>query len=118
MNTTEIEFNLCIPVEELINFIDHNSDFEWNDICDMEYKYRKSRDFENEEAYPIIRLGDYQDNEFHIWCENETLKQLENAGIKLYAEEVMRDDAFWIITRVESEDLKKANKIILNGLFK
>ena len=69
MNSKKIKFNLCIDVEELINFIDINSDFEWNDICDMEYKYRKSRDFDNDRAYPIIMLGEYENDEFHKWCE-------------------------------------------------
>jgi hypothetical protein len=69
MKGEKIKFNLCIGVDELINFIDINSDLEWNDICDMEYKYRKSKDFENDRAYPIIILGEYEIDEFHKWCE-------------------------------------------------
>lgn len=69
MNRKDIEFNLCVDVDELINFININSDLEWDVICDMEYKYRKSRDFENSEAYPIIILREYDDDVFHKWCE-------------------------------------------------
>ena len=37
----EIKFDFCVGVEELIEFVETNSHLEWNDICDMEYKYRK-----------------------------------------------------------------------------
>jgi hypothetical protein len=53
----ELNFDLCIDVESLIEFIEDNSDFEWNDLCDMEYEYRKSGDFESE-TYPLIKLGE------------------------------------------------------------
>lgn len=73
--TKDIKFDLCIGVEELINFIEQNSNYEWNDICDMELKYRKSMDFEDYNSYPIIELREYDeslddDNKiFHKWCE-------------------------------------------------
>ena len=69
MNKKEIKFDLCIDVEELINFIDINSEYEWDDICDMEYQYRNTRDFDNKRTYPIIVLGEYETDEFHMWCE-------------------------------------------------
>jgi hypothetical protein len=69
MNRVKFRYNLCIPVEILIDFIEQNSDFEWNDICDMEYKYRKNGDFENSEAYPIIDLGETDESTMQYWCE-------------------------------------------------
>ena len=42
MNRINFRFDLCIDVAILIDFIEQNSDFEWDDICDMEYKYRKN----------------------------------------------------------------------------
>ena len=37
MKTKEdLEFDLCMDGCELTNFIDENSDKEWNDICDLE----------------------------------------------------------------------------------
>ena len=69
MNKKEIKFDFCVCVEELINFIDINSDLGWDNICDMEYEYRKSRDFENDSAYPIIILREYDNDPFHKWCE-------------------------------------------------
>jgi hypothetical protein len=64
----ELNFDLCIDVESLIEFIEDNSDFEWNDLCDMEYEYRKSGDFESE-TYPLIKLGEEDNRKFQYWCE-------------------------------------------------
>lgn len=64
-----INFSACIDVCELFEFIEQNSEYDWNTICDMEYKYRKSQDFDNERAYPIIMLRVHNTNEFHKWCE-------------------------------------------------
>ena len=34
--TREIKFDVCIDGSELTRFIEDNSDYEWNDICDLE----------------------------------------------------------------------------------
>jgi hypothetical protein len=62
----ELNFDLCIDVESLIEFIEDNSDFEWNDLCDMEYEYRQSET--QSETYPLIKLGE-EDNRKFQYCE-------------------------------------------------
>lgn len=73
-NKVEVKFDLCIVVESLIDFIETNSDLDWNDICEIEYKYRKSEDLGD--TYPIIDLGEQDDTKFQYWCEKfiETYK--------------------------------------------
>ena len=65
----DIEFDLCISVDELLEFIRLNTTHEWNDICDMEYKYRKSSNFEDDRTYPIVIIGEEDETKFHYWCE-------------------------------------------------
>jgi hypothetical protein len=67
-NKIKVDFNLCIDVEILIDFIEQNSNFEWNELCEMEYRYQKSGDFDNE-TYPIINLDEQDDTKFQYWCE-------------------------------------------------
>ena len=69
MKRIEFRFDFCIPVEVLIDFIEQNSNFEWNEICEMEYQYRKNGDFECSEAYPIVNLGETDDTTIQYWCE-------------------------------------------------
>lgn len=82
MNKKEINFNLCIDVADLIDFIESNSDYEWDDICDMEYKYRTSRDFDNPKAYPIYELDETETDIFHKWCEKFLNEYKELIGDK------------------------------------
>ena len=78
----KINFNLCIPVEVLIEFISKNTEYDWNKTCEREYTYRKSRDFENDRAYPIIILGEDDESTFHYWCEAFVKKHKEEIGSK------------------------------------
>jgi hypothetical protein len=63
----ELNFDLCIDVESLIEFIEDNWLWvEWP----MWYGIRISqvRDFESE-TYPLIKLGEEDNRKFQYWCE-------------------------------------------------
>jgi hypothetical protein len=69
MKKNNFIFNLCLDSGDLIAFIEMNTGWDWNDICDMEYKYRHSDIFETSNPYPIINLGETDETTFQYWVE-------------------------------------------------
>jgi len=69
----DVKFDLALDGNYLIDFIQQNTGWEWNDICEMEYKYRKEQDYDN---YPLIEIDEQNDTTFQYWVERflETYK--------------------------------------------
>jgi len=78
----DFKFDLCIDSAILIDYVSQNSGLDWDDVCDMEYKYRHSDSFETSIAYPLIELGETDVTKFQYWVEKFIEDYKEQIGDK------------------------------------
>ena len=50
--------------------------------------------------------------------EDQTVKRFTDASIECYTEDIIENGDDWILVKVKDSDVKKANKIIIDNLFR
>lgn len=80
----KFKFDLCIDGNNIIDYIEHKTGWEWDDICDMEKEYKDDykNSIDHPDAYWIVNLGEKDDTTFQYWLEQFLKDYSEEIGDK------------------------------------
>ena len=78
----KFKFDLCIDGNIIIDYVERKTGWEWDDICELEKKYRKEPHFDNSDAYPLCELEEEDENTFQYWVDQFIKDYSEEIGDK------------------------------------